>query len=130
MISKNMKIIKYSGCLLAIFLSQNLTDIYRPKYLATSARLENILDKTDRKIRDVPLSELQGAYGVFISHENIKVGRELQEEFKEYVRQHELAHASGVDGTPRGEYLADIIAASKTGKARYIRGPFYQPPVK
>lgn len=61
----------------------------------------------------------EGSYGI-----------DFQSPFSENTMHHEMAHALGVaDGSPRGEYLADIYALWKTGKTDYVRGPFYRPPI-
>lgn len=57
------------------------------------------------------------------------IGRDLPGFYKEFVRQHEIAHALGADGSAHGEYLADVYAAERTGNPNLIRGPFYKPPI-
>lgn len=120
-----MKPRKFTNYLLAAILPfLNLNHGY-------ASPLENKVDEISRKIRETPLSQMRGADGSFhVSSEQAEIGQELPQDYKEYVIQHELAHASGIDGSARGEYLADVLAAERTGKARYIRGPFYQPPLR
>lgn len=48
---------------------------------------------------------------------------DLPSGLSEFVRQHELAHAYyNLDGSARGEYMADAIAAERSGKFYYMRG--------
>lgn len=75
----------------------------------------------------------RGAYGFWQPGRGTgAVDESLPQSFKEFVKQHEgEGHGSfGYDGSAHGEYMADIIAAWKTGKPQHVRGPFYQPPLK
>jgi len=49
--------------------------------------------------------------------------------FSRGLEAHEEAHLYGVDGSSRGEYWADALAAEKTANPYFMRTLIYRPPV-
>ena len=101
-----------------------------PEYKLLST--QETIRKIESRIQPTLNSSLpKGTDGVF--HPTFKSGQYGADHpggYKEFVREHELAHAFGISGDAHGEYLADVIATSRTGHPEFIRGPFYRPLVR
>ena len=101
-----------------------------------SELVQEKLSEIEKLVVPIPSSTLPKNVSGFVnpgtqSGEGLRgfYGADSQSDYSEFVKHHELAHAFGIDGSPRGEYLADTYAASRTGNPNLIRGPFYRPPI-
>jgi|SRR3989344_49396 len=95
--------------------------------------LQTKLSELEQRIQPGHTSTLlrQGVYGYTDSRTGEGLfATGLPDSLDVSVQQHEIAHSLlGLDGSPRGEYLADTWALYKTGKINFFRGIGYRPPI-